>query len=79
MDHLSQHPPGVAVLHYQKVIGVGDEMGHERFGPVGVEVTSLVKKLFENSSIADNDGGILEAFEREDTSVVLGPFHEPEM
>ena len=77
MDEFPELAPTVSILHYQKMVMLGDEMGDQGSGSVRVDVTPSVEKSFNEHPVGDDESGALETLQGEYTTVFPGPFCQP--
>lgn len=76
VDHLAQVPPPVAVGHDKQMVKVGDGVGDNGLGAVGVEVALAVNEVLDELTVREDNGGVLEALEGVDATILLSPLGE---
>lgn len=76
VDHLAQGPPAVTILHDKQVIRVGDHVGDNGLGTMGVDVALAINKVLDELAIGKNNGVVLVALEGVDATILLGQLGE---
>ena len=63
MNEFPELAPTVSILHDQKMITLGDEMGDQGSRSVRVDVTPSVEKSFDEHPVCDDESGALESLQ----------------
>jgi len=76
MDKLTDQPPSLTMLHDKKMVSTGDDVSDKGVGTLAVDCRFLVNQALHQAPVIDNDSGGRAELERDDASILLGPFCE---